>query len=97
MHDKKTLGFVISLDEFTTLQLFEQNLSLAKAKETFLVYMRLLQQSLSNPITQLICQIYGWCGYRGLHKDLCEYLLQIIDAVGGSFFQSKSMGEFIQI
>lgn len=89
LNDKKTHGFVISLDEFTTLQLFEQNLTLAKAKETFLVYKMVLQQSLSNPITQLICQIYGWCGYRSLHTDFCEYLLQIIDAVGGSFFQSK--------
>ncbi len=43
LQDKKTLGFAISLDEFTTLQLFEQNLTLAKAKETFLVYMMILQ------------------------------------------------------
>jgi hypothetical protein len=51
LHDKRTLGFARSLDEFTTLQLLEQNFTLAKAKETFLAYMRILQRSIANPIS----------------------------------------------
>jgi len=62
-----------------------------------LTYINFLQQSPTNPITQLICQVYGWCGHHGLHKDLGEYLLQIFDAVGGSFFQSKSIADLINI
>jgi len=59
--------------------------------------MNFLQESTSNPVTQFICQVYGFCGHHSLQKDMGVYLLQIFDAVGASLFQSKPIIDLINI